>query len=234
MLRLKQLITATPLAVHHRGSRCIARIKSAEVFVDENGSFKFMQGHVVDPPAPGPWKNSRGPYSVIAKLYMDVNKVKNYDPKTFIWCDCDFFKFNCETALALKGSSAIINSNGQLPKITNPTGKPMVCKHCIAFLRRCRERKQFFTSKNPQALVDSRIATEVTKATPPPVMQSTIREKIPGAIKTNTPKTVKTDFARRVALKKASKSPAKPLTTKSTSTSVSKPAKPKITLRGHR
>lgn len=208
MIRLKKMLESTSMVIHRRGSRCLARIKSAEIYVDENGSYKFLQGNVVDPPAPGPWPSSRGPYTVLAKLYMDEDKSKISNPKTFVWCDCEYFKFNCETALALRGSSAIINSNGALPKITNPNGVPGLCKHCIAFLRRCRERKMFLTPKNPVSVKDEKTAIELAKAVPPPVQKSNIREKFPGVIRTNE---IKTQHAINQAVKtRKSGQPQKP------------------------
>lgn len=190
MIKMKQLLRATPLKIHRNSARCVARITSAEVFIDENGAFKFMKGHVVDPPAPGPWPGSRGPYAVIAKFYMGESSAQNDNPKLFVWCDCEYFKYHCETALAIRGSSAIINSNGSLPKITNPSGKPQACKHCLAFLRKAMLRKQFLTPKNTQSQKDAKLSTALSKATPPPKTKANIRSRFPDAIKTNKTKAV--------------------------------------------
>lgn len=144
MLRLKQLLTRTPNKVHRRSMRCAAKIESADIYMDDAGVFRFFQGWVVDPPAPGPWKTSRGPYRALCKMYFDETG-SDLNPRVFVWCDCEWFKYNCETVLAIRGSSAIINSNGALPKITNPMGRPQVCKHTLAFLRKCVVRKRFAT-----------------------------------------------------------------------------------------
>lgn len=49
--------------------------------------------------------------------------------KVWCWCSCPYFKYHCEVALASKGSSAVVQSNGQRPRFTNPEMKPLVCKH---------------------------------------------------------------------------------------------------------
>lgn len=49
--------------------------------------------------------------------------------KVWCWCSCPYFKYHCEVALASKGSSAVVQSNGQRPRFTNPQMKPRVCKH---------------------------------------------------------------------------------------------------------
>ncbi len=224
MVKLKQILRATPMKIHRNSARCVARITSAEVFLDDNGAFKFMQGHVVDPPAPGPWPGSRGPYTVIAKLYMSETKEAVENPKVFIWCDCEYFKFHCETSLAIRGSSAIINSNGALPKVTNPGGRPQVCKHCLAFLRKAQMRKQFLTSKTNQAQKDARLSTALSKATPPPkTNQFKLKSKFPGVLKVN--KTRSQVEAEKLSAKMARQAAAKPAT-KSTPVT--------INLRGHR
>lgn len=149
MLRLKQILTRTPIVVHRRSKRCIAKVTDADIYMDDAGVFRFLQGSVVDPPAPGPWKTSRGPYRCLCKLYF--SEIAPSNPKVFIWCDCEWFTYNCETSLAIRGSSAIINSNGSLPKVTNPTGKPQVCKHCLAFLRKAVDRRRYSQLKPNKA-----------------------------------------------------------------------------------
>jgi hypothetical protein len=187
MLRVKQLLTRTPNIVHKRSKRCASRVDSAELYMDDAGVFRFLQGTVVDPPPPGPWRNSRGPYRCLCKLYFDEKGVTN-NPKVFIWCDCEYFKFNCETTLALLGSSAIINSNGALPKITNPTGRPQVCKHCLAFLRKSLDRKRFSAlrpEKNPQSfnLLQALDKLDSTNH----VSRRNLRSKFPKMFKQNKP-----------------------------------------------
>lgn len=52
--------------------------------------------------------------------------------RSWVHCSCEHFLFSCEFALAKRGSSSIINSNGEPPVVTNPRMLPMVCKHIVA------------------------------------------------------------------------------------------------------
>lgn len=52
-------------------------------------------------------------------------------------CDCEDFKFRFAWAIAQRGSSrtgsqSLNKSNGKAPKITNPSGRPSLCKHLLA------------------------------------------------------------------------------------------------------
>ena len=50
-------------------------------------------------------------------------------------CDCSYFLYNCEVALARRGAADIVRSNGQWPRKTNPRGDKRVCKHLIAIFK---------------------------------------------------------------------------------------------------
>lgn len=62
---------------------------------------------------------------VATRFYGPINT----KTKVWCWCSCPYFKYNCEVALAHRGSSAVVQSNGQRPRFTNPEMKPRVCKH---------------------------------------------------------------------------------------------------------
>jgi hypothetical protein len=49
--------------------------------------------------------------------------------RVWVWCDCPFFTYYLEVADAADGSSDVINSNGQPPRIRNPRMVPYLCKH---------------------------------------------------------------------------------------------------------
>jgi hypothetical protein len=53
------------------------------------------------------------------------------DEKTpvWVWCDCAYFTFTLETALANKGTSSIKNSNGEPPTVKNKPQDAFLCKH---------------------------------------------------------------------------------------------------------
>jgi len=62
---------------------------------------------------------------LVARFYGPVSASTN----VWCWCSCPYFKYHCEVALASKGSSAVVQSNGQRPRFTNPKMIPRVCKH---------------------------------------------------------------------------------------------------------
>ena len=58
-----------------------------------------------------------------------------------VTCDCEYFCFNCEVALAKKGASLIHFSNGEHPEVTNPRLIPSPCKHVyVALIRVLKEK----------------------------------------------------------------------------------------------
>lgn len=138
MLRLKTLLTRTPTNRHQRKIRnpVIAKVTKSTLAMDEGGLFLLMHGKAVD------LKHARElgskPHLQVAKLYFDDQNVKKMtNPKTFVWCACKDFTFRCEVALAIRGSSVVVYSNGALPKSTNPNAVPQLCSHCLAFLEKC-------------------------------------------------------------------------------------------------
>jgi hypothetical protein len=101
---------------------------------DERGAFYLVKGLAIDP------TTTRKNYRQITKIYLDKSNKVPLNPKVFVWCGCAWFKYHCEVALAIRGSSYIVSSNGALPKITNPTARPQVCKHALAFLKLVRSQ----------------------------------------------------------------------------------------------
>lgn len=137
MLRLKTLLSRTPANRFARKRRhpVIAKVTKSVLAMDDGGMFMLMHGKSADIQHMREHK-SKGPHLQVAKIYMDEDgKITN--PKTFVWCDCQDFTYRCEVALALRGSSAVVNSNGALPKHTNPNAVPMLCSHGLAFLEKC-------------------------------------------------------------------------------------------------
>lgn len=53
------------------------------------------------------------------------------DERTPVWvsCDCAWFKFTAEVALADRNSSDVYFSNGEPPAVRNKAKYPMLCKH---------------------------------------------------------------------------------------------------------
>ena len=50
------------------------------------------------------------------------------------------FAHNCEVALAKHGASSVKASNGKWPRITNPRGKTMVCKHLVSLFMHVKRK----------------------------------------------------------------------------------------------
>jgi hypothetical protein len=124
------MLHRTPAKIHRNSQNCRAKITTATMEADSQGAYIFVKSLALDP------TTTRTNHRVLAKLYVDKKTGKPpKDPKCWIHCSCGYFKFFCETALAIRGNSSIINSNGALPKLTNPTAKPSACKHCLAFFR---------------------------------------------------------------------------------------------------
>ena len=112
MLSLKTMIAVTPAAVREKALECSAAL-TREKKIENGKELKFR--------VRSPGKKVK---DVIIRMYPG--------DKAWVSCTCDYFLFKCEVALATKGSSDIIHSNGKMPKKTNPLLKPIVCKHIIA------------------------------------------------------------------------------------------------------
>lgn len=89
---------------------------------------------------------TNGPRRVIVKAYGDPKK-NIFERSSWVSCSCPWFLFFCEYALAKRGSSDILNSNGKPPNITNPKQFPYVCKHIVAILARWAELSPILTTK---------------------------------------------------------------------------------------
>jgi len=145
VVNLKVIVQKTPVKIHRNSLPCRARISSATMNADGFGVYHLFKGRVIDP------TTTRTPYPQIVKIYTDRRGVLPDNPKIFCWCGCAWFKYNCEVALAIRGSSAIISTNGALPKITNPTSRPQVCKHMLTFLKSCWKAKERIDTNRTQA-----------------------------------------------------------------------------------
>jgi hypothetical protein len=153
MIRLATILHRTPSKIHRNSQNCRAKVLSSTMNADASGAFFLVKGVSVDP------TTTKHQYRVLAKIYVDrkTGKPPN-NPSVFIWCGCSWFKFNCEVALSIRGSSYIVNSNGALPKITNPSAKPQVCKHALAFFRVIRASPMKLEMKAKQASVKKVVA----------------------------------------------------------------------------
>lgn len=168
MLRLRTMITRTDMSRHDRKRKhpVIAKITKSTLAMDESGLFLMFQGKAVDLHSNKDHNSSatHGPYYMLAKLYYNDDQVKMHNPKCFIHCNCADFTYRCEVALAIRGSSVIVNSNGALPHHTNPNSVPHVCKHALAFLEKCvsnaNKSKPDDHARKPEAVRSDRALIE--------------------------------------------------------------------------
>lgn len=113
MVTWRQMLISTPARIIHTSQTVRVSLKAKA----DKGDFVEFLFHAWD---------TNGTRTIQFRIYE-----KNH---TWVHCDCPWFRYNCEYALALKGSSSIINSNGSAPVRTNPTMRPQVCKHTVRCL----------------------------------------------------------------------------------------------------
>ena len=125
-LTVKQILRFTFPDIKERARRCRARRMAAKTLDDNKlGELLFERYRV---------QGTTDRYVVDLK-YLPMTKnqpaVKDEDAPLWVSCDCGFFLYRCEVALARRGSSSIVYSNGKRPVHTNPRMVPYVCKHAI-------------------------------------------------------------------------------------------------------
>lgn len=170
MLTLKTILLATPSKIKERArQQCYGQAyaapkkakKSASrsggyVVEDESGKYREFKFRV---------KATDGWRKVAVRFYGPMNTTTH----VWCWCSCPYFKYHCEVALAKKGSSSVVQSNGQRPRHTNPRLEPRVCKHTIYAFALAMRRRQPNTpeteGKTKRGRVDKRMAqSKVTRA----------------------------------------------------------------------
>ena len=62
-------------------------------------------------------------------------KGRGQEAELLVTCSCPDHAFRWEVALAKKGGSKILYSNGEKPVIQNPQEKPGCCRHSFAFIK---------------------------------------------------------------------------------------------------
>lgn len=65
-------------------------------------------------------------------IFYEPEKKNLAESKIWTHCSCPYYTFHVEVVNALRKSSDVINSNGELPIIRNPRMMPHLCKHLIA------------------------------------------------------------------------------------------------------
>jgi hypothetical protein len=140
MIYLTQLQRMTPANIK-RNSRYVL-LFSGSTFIerDQKGRHKVYRarakttrGRARDPKrkSGAKVKLSGDTYELVIKMYGKPMKDGTMKPNNRAWvhCTCPYFLYYNEVALAARGSSEVISSNGALPNIRNPRMKPYLCKH---------------------------------------------------------------------------------------------------------
>jgi hypothetical protein len=151
MLTLRQLIMATPRSVSLRIRGCRVKVITAFEASDVNGDYKevdlnincsgttrlvrykfysasTVSTHTIPPTPTGvnpAYGGGTGPAALTTYLERPV----------WVHCDCPYFTYYLEVALAARKSSTVMDSNGNYPRIRNPKFKPYLCKHAYMAAR---------------------------------------------------------------------------------------------------
>lgn len=132
MMSIPILLKNTPRDVLFRANKCGILGFFASRGIDQVlKTYVLAVCGVVCRPPHGSGKLHR----VELRLYKPPDKRSSLFGKNgALWCtcSCEYFTYNLEVALSLKGSSSLLNSNGKLPNIKNPRYIPYVCKHIAA------------------------------------------------------------------------------------------------------
>jgi hypothetical protein len=154
MLPLQKLLQATPDSIKRRArAQCFGksykppRRKKTLMSLDNSGGY-------LQEDETGEYREYRyrvkctdGWRKTAVRFYGAVN----VNTRVWCWCSCPYFKYHCEVALASKGSSSVVQSNGQRPRVTNPKLEPRVCKHVyLLFALAMRKRTPQKGPKEPQ------------------------------------------------------------------------------------
>lgn len=122
MLKLQQLLRGTPSNIIRNSREVRSRIVRSVLDVDEIGPHKrvLIEARATD-----------GIRYLIYKFY-EPEKKNLAQSKCYVHCSCPYFLYFLEVALTARGTSSVINSNGQYPRVRNPRLRPYLCKHLFA------------------------------------------------------------------------------------------------------
>lgn len=127
MLTLRQLVRNTPRAIAIRAlMQCRTNITRALITEDDFGNrVREVAGLV---------RATDGDRFAIIMFY-EPDKKDLPASRVWIHCSCPFYLYHNEVVNALRKSSDVINSNGELPVVRNPRMIPYMCKHLIALAK---------------------------------------------------------------------------------------------------
>lgn len=145
MLTLRHMLDATPAKIKGRArQQCFAQTYAPPRQKAARESLTKSGGYIVEDES-GRYREFKfktkctdGWRKVAIRFYGPMNP----SSRVWCWCSCPYFKYNCEVALAFRGSSAVVQSNGQRPRFTNPKLDSRICKHVyLGFALAMRRRK---------------------------------------------------------------------------------------------
>lgn len=141
-LNLGQIARLTPSEVRMRGMRtCTVRVRNVKIDMSDIGVSKIIQTQSLC--IERTHQSTIQMFHHIGNMPSTVKELRKLQTgvptgnslwKAPVWvgCDCEFFLYTCEVALAKYGCSDVRHSNGAFPIIRNPRMVPMLCKHLIA------------------------------------------------------------------------------------------------------
>ena len=128
MLNIKQLLNLTPAKVRYRSSYPRIRV------IEDKPRSKYR--HIYTRVSLGNVESTGDSYTQTIRCHGTKKNSGDFilSPDSLLWvhCSCPYFTYYLETVLHLHGSSRIYNSNGGMPRITNPKLRPYLCKHLYA------------------------------------------------------------------------------------------------------
>jgi hypothetical protein len=139
MLHLYTLMRQTPNNIVRNAGKVRLLKGSAHIEKDDRGEHKVF---VATLKTQEPGKKQR---HATIKLYgsRKAGGAMRKGPKHPCWvhCDCEYFLYYLEVSIAARGSSNVITSNGNFPKIRNPRMRPYLCKHLLEAARHAPKSK---------------------------------------------------------------------------------------------
>lgn len=126
MIYLSQLARATPKVIQRNSTKVsISKVK-AYIDKDDIGEHKYITANARS-------RGSNKRWSLVIRIYGKVTRKGTVKPNNNAWvsCSCPYWRYYCEVAVTARGSSSILISNTQMPKIRNPRMRPYLCKHLL-------------------------------------------------------------------------------------------------------
>lgn len=191
------MVRKTPNNIRRNSRRVLLFSGDTWLEKDERGDHKVYRAKAKTTRGPRKIKRSGNIYDVVVKIYGKPRRDGVIKPQNRAWvhCSCPYFLYYNEVALAARGSSDVMTSNGALPNIRNPRMKPYLCKHLFAATRIAPKAKAV---KRPvEKLTDAEI-DEMLNLAAPYIPGANIPEPARLGLRTRTPRD-----APRIAIRPA-------------------------------